>query len=271
MKRYEMMFERLRRAGEGAFVPFAVLGDPDAGRSLEVLLALAGAGADALELGIPFSDPVADGPVIQEANRRALAAGSTPAEALAVVGAFRERCPDLPVGLLVYANLVEARGRGRFYAQAAEAGVDSVLVADVPTVEARPYAEAARAHGVAPVLVATANGREADLEVVAGLSGAYTYVVARSGVTGAGEPENERLAGLVRRLGRAGAPPCLLGFGLSTPAHVRGALAAGAAGAICGTAVVERVARAGEDPAARAELPRFVRAMKAATRPAALL
>ncbi len=266
MKRYETMFARLQRAGEGAFVPYTVLGDPDAGRSLEVLLALAGAGADALELGVPFSDPVADGPVIQDAHRRALAAGGTPAGAFSLVRAFRERCPDLPVGLLVYANQVEARGRGHFYARAAEAGVDSVLVADVPTPEARPYAEAARAHGVEPVLVAAANGRDADLEAVAGLAGAYTYVVARAGVTGAGEPEGERLAGLVRRLGRAGAPPCLLGFGIAAPGHVRGALAAGAAGAVCGTAVVERVARAASEPAGWAELSRFLREMKAATR-----
>lgn len=267
MKRYETLFARLTSSEEGAFVPFAVLGDPDAGRSLEILLTLADAGADALELGIPFSDPLADGPVIQRAALRAREAGATQDSSFDILRAFRELRPDVPVGLLVYANLVEARGKTIFCGQAARAGVDSILVADVPTLEAGPYADCIRSHGMEPVLVATPHCREADLQTVARLAGGYTYGVTRAGVTGEGEPDAGGAARLVRRLRRTGAPPCLLGFGISRPEHVQAALEAGAAGAISGSAVVDRIGRLAEDPPAlRAELELFVGRMKAATR-----
>ncbi|MBM4394137.1 MAG: tryptophan synthase subunit alpha [Deltaproteobacteria bacterium] len=265
--RYDAMFARLAAAGEGAFVPFLVLGDPDPATSLDLLFALADGGADALELGIPFSDPVADGPAIQAADLRALAAGARPRDCLGLVAAFRARRPDVPVGLLVYANLVEAPGREAFYAAAAVAGVDSVLVADVPTVEAAPYAAAARAAGVAPVLIAAPNSPDAHLADVARLGAAYTYVVTRTGVTGADERAATGHRALLDRLAGLGAPPALLGFGISSPEHVRAAIAAGAAGAISGSAVVARVESHLGDPAAmRADVLTFVTEMKAATR-----
>src|SRR5262245_1775090 len=121
-ERYARLFERLRRAGEGAFIPFVMLGDPDPGRSLEIVRVLAAAGADALELGLPFSDPIADGPVIQAAAARALAAGARRRDCWNIVAAIRAEYPDLPIGLLVYANLVCHRAPAEFYAQAAETG-----------------------------------------------------------------------------------------------------------------------------------------------------
>ncbi|MBP7864991.1 MAG: tryptophan synthase subunit alpha [Acidobacteria bacterium] len=267
MTRYETLFARLAASGEGAFVPFTVLGDPDPERSLTILHTLADAGADALELGIPFSDPVADGPTIQKADIRALEAGMTPGGALDLVRRFRERNREIPVGLLVYANLVEARGRDAFYRRCADVGIDSVLVADAPTLEAGPYAAGARAHGIAPVLIAAPNSRDEDLAAVARLAEGYTYVVTRGGVTGADEHARTDHRALVARLRDAGAPPALLGFGISKPEHVRDALRAGAAGAISGSAMVALVERhAGDPDALRSELAAFVRAMKAATR-----
>ncbi|MGZ8348009.1 MAG: tryptophan synthase subunit alpha, partial [Allosphingosinicella sp.] len=132
MKRYAQMFDRLRPRGEGAFGGFLMLGDPDPKTSLKLLDALVDGGADMIEVGIPFSDPIADGPVIQAAAVRALAAGVTPATCFTILSAFRARHPDIPVGVLTYANLVVARGRDAFYRRCAGAGVDSVLVADVP-------------------------------------------------------------------------------------------------------------------------------------------
>lgn len=166
--RYEAMFARLAERGEGAFVPFAVLGDPDRERSRDALEALIAGGADALELGIPFSDPVADGPTIQAADQRALAAGATPQGCLDLVAQVRADHPELPIGLLVYANLVVAPGIDGFYARAAAAGVDSVLVADVPTLEVEPFVLAARSHGIAPVLVAPPNASPERLATIAG-------------------------------------------------------------------------------------------------------
>ncbi|HEU4699320.1 MAG TPA: tryptophan synthase subunit alpha [Gemmatimonadales bacterium] len=266
--RYARMFAALAARGEAAFVPFVVLGDPDPATSLALVDALVAGGADALELGIPFSDPVADGPVIQQASRRALAAGVTPADCLALVARIRARHPDLPIGLLVYANLVvHDDDPARFYAAAARAGADSVLAADVPSVEAAPCAAAARAAGIAPVLIVPPAADRATVRRVAALGAGYTYLLARAGVTGtetAMRPPAEALVALLRE---EGAPPPLLGFGISTPAHVSAAVAAGAAGAISGSAVVALVERHLGDPAAMQHaLADFVRVMKAATR-----
>jgi tryptophan synthase alpha chain len=263
MSRYARMFERL--GGRGAFVPFCVLGDPHPDASGAILDALVRGGADALELGMPFSDPVADGPTIQAADVRALNAGTTPAKAFDAIAAFRARDDTTPIGLLVYANLLEARGRDAFYARAKAAGVDSVLVADVPTVEAAPFAEAAARAGIEPVLIATSNSKGDDLRTIAALSRGYVYVVTRRGVTGAETEASFDGGALTARLAALGAAPPLMGFGISTPAHVHAARAAGAAGAISGSAVVRILEGYEADPqGTTTALETFVRTMKAA-------
>jgi tryptophan synthase alpha chain len=264
--RYDAMFTRLRARGEGAFCPFLMLGDPDLATSARLLRAAAEAGADMIELGIPFSDPIADGPVIQAAADRALKAGVTPADCFALIGEFRAGFPDVPVGVLTYANLVIARGRGAFCGAAAQVGLDSLLVADVPVFEAAPFVEAARAAAVAPVLIAATNTPEPVLAELARLGAGYTYCVARAGVTGADETIHLDHERLFETLARLGAPPPVLGFGIARPDHVRSALAAGAAGVISGSAVVRRVADHLDDPAAAERaVAQFVTEMKAAT------
>lgn len=265
MSRYAAMFDRLRGRGEGAFGAFVMLGDPDLETSAAILDALVEGGADMVELGIPFSDPIADGPVIQAAAARALARGVTPADCFALLTAFRARHPDVPVGLLSYANLVLARGKEAFCRAAAEAGVDSLLIADVPVCEAAPFLAAARGEGIAPVLIAASNTPEAALARIAAAGEGYTYCVARAGVTGAGGGLDPQLAALLAALGRLGAAPPVIGFGISTPGHVRQALATGASGIISGSAIVALVEAnpGGEAAAVRS----FVAGMKAATGP----
>jgi tryptophan synthase alpha chain len=263
MSRYAAMFDRLARDGEGAFGAFLMLGDPDLETSAFMLDALVEGGADMVELGIPFSDPIADGPVIQAAAARALARGVTPAACFALIRAFRARHPDIPVGVLTYANLVIARGRDFFCASAAEAGVDSLLVADVPVFESAPFLAAARAHGIAPVLIAAPNTPAAALARIAREGEGYTYCVARAGVTGIGSALRLSHSGLFADLAALGAPPPVLGFGISSPDHVRRALAAGAAGIISGSAIVGLAAdHPGNEAGA---VRRFVAEMKAAT------
>ncbi len=257
MTRYPAMFARLRARGEGALGAFVMLGDPDVETSGSILDALVESGADMIEVGIPFSDPVADGPVIQAAAVRALAAGTRTSDCFRLLGEFRTRHPDVPVGILTYANLVMARGREAFYAAAAGAGVDSVLVADVPLIEAGPFLAASRSARVAPVLIAAPNTPRARLERIAAEGEGYTYCVARAGVTGA-DAEVRFAAEVIAALVEANAPPPVLGFGISEPEHVRLALRAGAAGVISGSAVVDRLAR-GED------VRGFVADMKVAT------
>lgn len=258
MTRYPAMFERLRERGEGALGAFVMLGDPDPATSASILDALVEGGADMLEVGIPFSDPVADGPVIQAAAVRALAAGTRTADCFRLLGEFRARHPQIPVGILTYANLVMARGRKAFYGAAAEAGVDSVLVADVPLIEADPFLAVARSAGVAPVLIAAPNTPPERLARIAAEGEGYTYCAARAGVTGA-DSEVRFASDVIAALLAANAPPPVLGFGISGPDHVRLALRAGARGVISGSAIVDRVSR-GED------IRGFVAEMKGATR-----
>ena len=260
MSRYAAMFDRCRAAGEGAFGAFLMLGDPDPAASADLLDAVVAGGADMVELGIPFSDPVADGPVIQAAALRALGAGVRIRQCLELVGAFRARHADIPVGILTYANIVAARGIETFCGELAAVGVDSLLVADVPSLEAEPYAAAARAAGLDLVMIAAPNTPPATLARIAALSSGYTYCVARAGVTGADATLSLDHAALFGALAAAGAPPPVLGFGISSPDQVREALASGAAGVISGSAIVAKV---GEG---RDAVRDFVGAMKAATR-----
>lgn len=264
--RYRTMFARLAERNEGAFVPFLVLGDPDPETSLELVRALARSGADALELGLPFSDPIADGPVIQAAATRALDRGVTMADCWQIIATIRREFPELPIGLLVYANLVMNRGAESFYRTAAAAGADSVLVADAPLLEGGPLSDAARREGIAPIYIAPPNADQTRLEAIAARSEGYVYVVSRSGVTGADERLHDDSASLLRQLAALGSSPTLLGFGIATPAHVRAALALGAAGAISGSAVVRHVERHAEGGTALIHaVSTFVRTMKEAT------
>ena len=254
MRRYASMFERL--GGEGAFGAFLMLGDPDVNTSAQLLDAVVEGGADMIEVGIPFSDPVADGPVIQAAAQRALAAGVRVGDCLELIASFRERHPDVPVGILTYANIVVARPG--FMREAAEAGADSLLIADVPSIEAEPFTREMEQAGIEPVLIAAPNTPDDTLARVASLSKAYTYCVSRTGITGT-HAGGQFDAKLIRRLGDAGGPPPVFGFGISKPEHVRAALAAGAKGVICGSAIVDLASR-------QEDVRSFVQSMKAVTR-----
>lgn len=263
VSRYSAMFGRLAGRGEGAFGAFLMLGDPDLATCAGLLDALVEGGADMIEVGIPFSDPIADGPVIQAAAERSLRAGTRVEDCFRLLGEFRRRHESVPVGILTYGNLLCARGRDRFCADSAEAGVDSLLVADVPTLEAEPFAGSASAAGLDWVMIAAPNTPAPALERIAGLSSGYTYCVARSGVTGVRDEMALDHRRLFADLERLGAPPPMLGFGISTPPQVAEAIESGAAGAISGSAIVRLVSGDG-DPAAR--VAAFVRGMKDATR-----
>ncbi|MBA3511457.1 tryptophan synthase subunit alpha [Sphingomonas sp.] len=254
------MFERLSQRGEGAFGAFLMLGDPDLETSAGLLDALVEGGADMVEVGIPFSDPIADGPVIQAAARRALDAGVRVDDCFELIAGLRERHPDIPIGILTYANLVVARGRLDFMKAAASAGTDSLLVADVPAREAQPWTCDLQEAGIEPVLIAAANTPAETLQAITRLTKAFTYCVSRTGVTGVHADARFESA-LPARISDAGGPPPIFGFGISRPEHVRATLAAGAAGAISGTAVVRLTLET--EPCKR--VVEFVSAMKAAT------
>ena len=254
MSRYAAMFEHLN--GEGAFGAFLMLGDPDLETSARLLDEVIQAGADMIEVGIPFSDPVADGTVIQAAAQRALAAGVRVGDCFDLISSLRARNSDAPIGILTYANIVVARAG--FMRDAAEAGADSLLIADVPVLEVEPFALDMVQAGIEPVLIAAANTSDETLQRIASRSKAYTYCVSRAGITGT-HAGGEFDAGLIERVKRAGAPPPIFGFGISRPEQVRAALDAGAKGVICGSAIVDLVSR-------REDVASFVQSLKAVTR-----
>ena len=275
--RYETTFAKLAENGQGAFVPFVMLSDPSPEAALEIIDTVVQSGADALELGVPFSDPAADGPAIQAAHVRALDGGATVDKALAQVHTIRERYPDLPIGMLIYANVAYVRGLDEFYAAFREAGADSVLLPDVPVRESAPFSAAAQAAGIDPIYIAPAKASATTLEGVAAQSRGYIYAISRDGVTGADKAASvEGLREVVDNVRSYGGPPVLLGFGISTPQHVADALAAGAAGAITGSAIANIIAKHTEHThpnparitdmdALKSELSTYVAAMKQAT------
>jgi len=270
MSRYTQMFKQLTAQQEGAYVPFITLGDPSIALTEEIIEALIAGGADALELGMPFSDPVADGPVIQAANIRALTAGAKINECFALLKRIRNRHPSIPMGLLVYCNLVHAKGlegSESFYAACQDAGVDSVLIADVPIRESAQFRKAAQQYGIASVFICPPDATTLVRQQVAQASEGYVYLLSRAGVTGAGAELSLPTGEAIDELKQFASAPALLGFGISQPSHVQQAIASGAAGAISGSAVVNIIAEYQNTPEQMLKkLTEFTLAMKAATR-----
>lgn len=264
--RYANMFNSLHAQKQGAFVPFVMLGDPDYQTSIDIIRTLINNGADALELGIPYSDPIADGPTIQKASIRALASNIKPDDCFKIIAQTRREYPNIPVGLLLYSNLVLAKGLDNFYQQANDAGVDSILIADVPLREAQRFIDVAESHCIQQILIAPPNASDDTLSQIGEKSSGYTYLLGRAGVTGAETAVELPAAELVAKLQAYQVAPPLIGFGISTPTQVSAAIKAGAAGAISGSATVNIIAKNLQDKSTmHNELGKFVSTMKNAT------
>ncbi|HEY9789923.1 MAG TPA: tryptophan synthase subunit alpha [Candidatus Obscuribacterales bacterium] len=233
--RYKQAFNQ----SKAAFVPFTVLGWPDAERCYQTIKTMIDEGATALELGVAFSDPVADGPVIQQATTEVLDSGFDVEQAFRLLCRVRAYNASVPIGLLTYLNVVLARGAEQFFEEAARCGVDSVLIADLPPDAADEVAPHADAHGVALVFIVSPLTTTDRLSKIAGLSKAYIYVVSRLGITGAQETHDDQLEQLLERTKKVTAVPMLVGFGISSPSAARNMLAIGADGVISGSKVIE--------------------------------
>lgn len=270
MARYDQLFTKLRAKKEGAFIPFVVLGDPNRALSAKILETLVVSGADALEVSIPFSDPLADGPEIQGAVLRALESGATVEGAFLLLSEVRTNHPTLPIGLLMYANLIYAYGVEAFYQRCQEVGIDSVLVADLPLREAAPFSSIAKAKDVAPIFICPPDATDEAIAGIAQEGEGYTYLVSRAGVTGVDQDshseENCDLTQNIRRLKAAKAAPIVQGFGISTPEQARYYLAQGVSGVISGSAVTQIIREHLDNESEMLEkLADFVRLMKQAT------
>jgi tryptophan synthase alpha chain len=214
MNRIDATFERLRAAGRRALIPYVTVGDPSLAATPSILHALVSAGADILELGVPFSDPMADGPVIQRASERALAQGVSLRDVLGVVRGFRARDASTPIVLMGYANPIEALGDEAFADAAREAGVDGVLVVDYPPEEAEAFAALLERRGIALIFMLSPTTPEARIAAVARLARGYVYYVSLKGVTGAGHIDTADVADKLAAIRRHVQLPVGVGFGI---------------------------------------------------------
>lgn len=269
MSAIDEVFARCEEEDRAAFIPFLVAGDPSLESTAAQLEAVAAGGADIIELGVPFSDPIADGPTIQRAATRALVAGAKMPAILDLVARHRDRL-GVPIVLFTYFNPIHARGIERFAEQAGASGVDGVLCVDLPPEEgSRALVPALREQGVDSIyLLAPTSSRE-RMKRVADASSGFIYYVSRTGVTGEQEALPADLLREVKRLRRRLPLPLAVGFGISTPAQVA-AVGEVADGVVVGSALVRLVEEMGADPGLPAALERRVRELSAPLRSKAL-
>jgi len=256
--------DTFRNRDSPAFIGFTVAGDPDRDTCIRAARALIEGGTDILELGVPFSDPVADGPTIQKADERALASGTTPDTVFSIVRELR-KTSDVPIVFLTYYNTVYRRGIRKFYREAREAGVDGILIADMPYEESDEVTEAATEYGIDPIMLITQTTTDARIKKIVSRARGYLYLVAVLGVTGARATVSDEALDLLRRVRRHTDLPLALGFGISQPDHARTCAEQGADGVIVGSAIVDIVGSRKDNPSGMEEaLREYVARMKTA-------
>jgi tryptophan synthase alpha chain len=255
VSRLAATFARLASEDRSALIAFVTAGDPSPAHTPAILDAIAGAGADVIELGMPFTDPMADGPAIQEANIRALAAGTKTADVLVIAKGFRERHPDTPVVLMGYANPMLSRGANWFADELEKAGVDGVICVDIPAEEDAALGPALRAKGVDLVRLATPTTDAARLPAVLEGASGFLYYVSVAGITGLQQAATGSIEEAVAELKAGTDLPVAVGFGVRT-AEQASAIARVADGVVVGSAIVDALAKAGGDPQAGATLVR---------------
>ena len=261
MSRLDTTFRRIRAAGAGpGLVTYVTAGDPDLPRTEGILRALDRGGADVLEVGVPFSDPLADGPVIQRATERALAAGTTLTGVLEMVSRLR---PDLqaPIVLFSYANPILRLGAEHFADLARDAGVDGVLVLDLPVEEADDFRALLALRGIDTILLLSPTTTDGRLRRAVSLGSGFLYAISRLGVTGAREAIADGAEDMVRRIRAVSDMPVALGFGISTPEHVR-EVGRWADAAVVGSGLVSVIADAGASDDLNSRVEEYVRWLK---------
>jgi tryptophan synthase alpha chain len=262
MSRIAATFDRLKAQGRKALIPFITAGDPEPGETVPLMRALVAGGADILELGVPFSDPMADGPTIQRASERALAFGMSLRTVLALVHEFRRGDDATPVVLMGYANPIEAYGVEAFVADAASVGVDGVLVVDYPPEECGEFSALLKRHGLDQIFLLAPTSAEGRVAEVARAGSGYLYYVSLKGVTGAGHLDLDEVARRIPAIRAGSGMPVGVGFGIrdgATAARIAGVADA----VVIGSRIVEEIENAPRGEAA-ARVTAFVRGIRAA-------
>jgi len=262
MKTYKQVFGELAKQKRAALIPFFVIGDPDFDRSLSIVKTAIDAGADILELGIAFSDPIADGPTIQKADIRALKSGINIQKALEFIRKVKEY-KDIPIGLLMYYNLIYQYGTEKFFSDFHRAGVNSILIADLSIDDADEIIPAAASTGLDTVFMVTPNTDTDRTKLIASKTTGFIYTVSLLGVTGSREKISDAVTGLVSKLKKLTSVPVCVGFGISKPEHAATIAKAGADGVIIGSKIVELIeTNLGNKEKMLAEISTFLKEVK---------
>jgi tryptophan synthase alpha chain len=264
MGRIARRFAILRARGEKALIPFLTAGDPDLETTEALVLAMAEAGADLIELGVPFSDPTAEGPTIQRSSARALERGTSLRAILQLVGRIRDRV-EQPIVLMGYANPIHAMGAEAFAKVASEVGVDGIIIPDLPPEDGKPYLDPCRELGIDPILLAAPTTRRERLEMLVRETRGFLYYVSLQGVTGARSELAQGIEENVRLAQSLGDVPVCVGFGVGTPEQAK-AIAAYADGVVVGSAIVDRIEAADSRASAVEDVARFIEELKAPLR-----
>jgi tryptophan synthase alpha chain len=251
MSRIAATFAALKASGRKALIPYITAGDPFADATVDIMAAMVAAGADVIELGVPFSDPMADGPVIQKASERALAKGIGLTQVLGMVRDFRAKDMATPVVLMGYANPVERYGSERFIADARTAGVDGVLVVDYPPEESVDFSRSLREHGLDPIFLLAPTSTERRMQQVGEVASGYVYYVALKGVTGAGHLDTDAVGRMIPRIRAHVKVPVGVGFGIRDGRSAR-AVADVSDAVVLGSALVQLLENCTRDNAAAA-------------------
>lgn len=261
-RRLESTFEGLRGRGEKALIAYLMAGDPSLAETEQLVLALERAGADIIELGVPFSDPIADGPVIQQAAERALRNGTSLAQILALVASLRRRT-EIPIVLMLYYNSIHAMGTDGFCNAAHEAGVDGIIVPDLPPDEADPLKVPADAAGLRLIFLLAPTSTARRCTLVARRSSGFLYYVSLTGITGAQLTNVAEVGQKVEQIRRISSLPVAVGFGVATPEDAA-QVARIADGVIVGSAIVKRIGSEQQDRAMVGHVAEFLRSLKRA-------
>jgi tryptophan synthase alpha chain len=266
MNRIEERFARLKREGKKAFIVYIGAGDPNLEATRQLALAFDQAGVDVLELGVPFSDPLADGMVNQLAAQRGLESGTTPPKLLKTVAAIRQDS-QTPIVLYIYFNLIHKVGMQQFIAAAAKAGVDGLLVLDLPPEESDNYEALMRQAGLCNIYLVAPTTPEARTELIVKRGTGFIYYISREGVTGMQSKVASNLAGQIAKIRSHTALPVAVGFGISNPEQAR-LVAAEADGCVVGSAVVNQIAQHGKSPELVSHVSAFVKSLADAVKAA---
>ncbi len=264
INRIDKKFRKLKSMNQKALICYVVAGYPDIRTSEDIITSLINGGADIIEIGIPFSDPIADGSAIQDAIQNSLTSGTTPDMCLELASRIRKTFPDIPLIIMTYSNILFRKGYIQFAQQAKESGIDGFIVPDIPIEEAKEYLDSVKKIGISAIFLVSPNTSEKRLKIISKICTGFLYVISIFGTTGERKGFDEYTIESIKRVKKVIADnlPLAVGFGISNPQHVRYMIDAGADGAIIGSAIIKKIKETENKDLLLNTLNRFAHEMK---------